>query len=125
MAYEENMTTITLISTGDLSAATNQYKFVKTDSNNDGFVLAGDGEDAIGVLQDTPQAGEAASICVAGITKVYAGASFNAGVKLSAGAGGVANTSANGDYMLGFALRGGSNGAITTMLFQKDGVDPT
>ena len=125
MAYEENMKTVTMIAGADLSAVTNQYKFVKLNSTANTIVLCGDGEDAFGVLQDTPQSGEAACVCVGGITKVYAGATFNPGVVISSGAGGVANTSANGDYMLGKAVLGGADGVITSMLFQPTGIDPT
>lgn len=126
MAYEGTKLTWTFVAGADLSAAANQYKFVKLDGSNAGqVVLCGDGEDAIGVLQDTPSLGDVCEVVLWGITKVYAGASYNAGVVLSSGASGVANTSANGDYMLGKALESGANGVISTMLFAPYGIDPS
>lgn len=123
MAYEDALKTVTMIAGADLSSS--QYRFVKLNSNAKEVVVCGDGEDAFGILQDAPVQGEAACIGIGGVSKVYAGASFNAGAVLSSGASGVANTSANGDYMLGKALSGGANGAIATMLIQMTGIDPS
>ena len=125
MAYEGTKLTWTFIAGADLSAASNQYKFVKLNSTAKAVVLCGDGEDAVGVLQDTPAAGEATEVVIFGVTKVAAGASFNPGVVISSGAAGIANTSANGDYMLGKALESGADGVITTMLFNPYGIDPS
>lgn len=123
MAYDESIKCVTMIAGADLS--TYQYRFVKLNSTAKTVVLCGDGEDAFGVLQDTPASGEACTVAVGGVTKVYSDASFNPGVAISSGASGIANTSANGDYMLGKALAAGASGVITTMLFHPYGIDPS
>lgn len=122
MAYSENMITISGVAGADLS--THQFKFVKVDSTTDQFVLCGDGEDGDGVLQDAPASGEACNVCIGGVTKVKLGGIVAAGGVVSSGASGVANASANGDYMMGKCLVGGASGEIGTMIFAKNGVDP-
>jgi len=124
MAYEEKIETVTMIAGADLSAASNQYLFVKTNTTAKQVVLCGDGEDAFGVLQDTPALGEATCIAIGGVTKVKLGGTVAAGAAVSSGASGVANTSANGDYMLGTALAGGASGEIIPLKFDKNGIDP-
>lgn len=122
MAYEEKLETVTMIAGADLSAA--QYCFVKTNSTAKTIVLCGDGEDAFGVLQDKPTSGQAACVAIGGVTKLKIGASVTAGTAISSGANGLGNTSANGDYMLGYALDGGANGEIIPVKLDKNGVDP-
>lgn len=122
MAYNENMQTITLVAGADLSSS--QYRFVKVDSTANQVVICGDGETGDGVLQNDPTSGQAATVCIAGVTKVYAGGNFSAGDAISSGAAGVANISANGDYMLGKATTAGASATIASIIFSKNGVDP-
>ena len=63
MAFESSKTLITLEAAADLSAK--QYYFVAVDSNGKA-ALTGDDGNPIGVLQNKPAAGEAATICTAG-----------------------------------------------------------
>lgn len=122
MAYENSLHVISAVAGADLS--THQYKFVKLNSTANQVVLCGDGEDGDGVLQNDPASGEAALVAIGGATKVKLGGTVAAGGVVSSGASGVANASANGDYMLGKALTGGASGEIITMIFAKNGVDP-
>lgn len=122
MAYENAMHVITAVAGADLSAA--QYKFVKLNTTANQVVLCGDGEDGDGVLQNDPTSGQAATVCIGGVTKVLLGGTVAAGGVVSSGAAGIANASANGDYMLGKALTGGASGEIATIIFAKNGVDP-
>ena len=66
----------------------NKFVAVKLDTSNEKQVsLAGDGEEAIGVLQDAVAAsGDSARVRVAGTTLVKANASFAIGAHLNSGA---------------------------------------
>jgi hypothetical protein len=78
-------TDITLLAAADLSAK--QFYAVKVDSNGKA-ALAGAGEVAIGVLQNKPGSGQAATIRIAGATKMVASAAVAAGALVAANAAG-------------------------------------
>lgn len=80
---------ITLLAAADLSAK--QFHFVKVDSNGKAAV-AGLGEAAIGVLQNNPGDGQAATIRISGKSKVVADAAITAGALLKSSADGQAAT---------------------------------
>lgn len=71
----------------DLSG--NQYHIVDLDTSGN-LVIAGAGARGIGVLVDTPKAGQSGSVVIAGITKVVAGAAIAAGDYISSNATGQA-----------------------------------
>lgn len=81
MAYEGFQINIEgLIAGADLSAAANQYKFVKMSSTDRTVVLCAAVTDIpIGVLQNTPASGDAAKVCAIGVTKVQGDADLTAG----------------------------------------------
>ena len=89
MAYEESLTSITIPAGSDLSAK--QYYFVKADTDGKA-ALAGADDQALGILQNDPTAGQAATIAVGGVSKVVASAAINAGARVSATAAGKAVT---------------------------------
>ena len=65
MSFRTNPTVDAFIAGADLSAK--QYYFVKLDASNaNEVVLAGAGEEAIGILTNTPASGEAAEVTVSG-----------------------------------------------------------
>lgn len=103
MAYEEALTNISLEAGQDLSAK--QYFFV-TQAANDGQVdPTGDGLMANGVLQNNPDAaGKAATIAIAGVTKISTSAVFARGDFLASDANGEAKTAVSGNYILAKAL---------------------
>ena len=70
MAISENQACITLEAAADLSAK--QYYFVAVDTDGKA-ALTGDDGNPIGVLQNKPTAGQAATICVTGVSNVYIG----------------------------------------------------
>ena len=73
--------------TGHVAAstlATKQYHFVKLDSSGD-VVIAGNGDDAIGVLQNDPIAAEECEIIIVGVSKVSSGAPEHAAARGLAG----------------------------------------
>jgi hypothetical protein len=121
MAWEIEGLDFTLPAAADLSA--NQYFIVKVDSSGSA-ALAGDGEPAIGVLQNEPDAaGKAASIRFAGISKVVAGAAVSAGAQVTPNASGKAITAATGKNILGVALAAASgDGVIIPVALTYNGI---
>lgn len=110
MGYEVPLFNHTLIAAADLSAA--QYHAVKVDANGQA-ALAGAGEDAIGILQNVPQAGQAATVMMLGVTKAIYGGTVTAGQKVMVDANGkivpYADAAAGStNYAIGKALTSGS-----------------
>ena len=121
MAYQQAQTNITLKAGADLSAK--QYFFVKIDANGD-VVLAGNGENAIGVLQNAPASGEAANIAVAGVSKVIIGdtTSLDSGVVISSDANGKATLGVSTDFALAILIEDTTaNGDVVSCLIHKTG----
>lgn len=87
----------TYIAGADLSAS--QYLFVKTSGAT--VVVAGAGEEAVGVLWNDPTSGKAASVVRGGDPNVYAGAAIAAGVDVASDAAGKAVAATTGDVILG------------------------
>lgn len=84
MAYEQsNGVIITLEAAEDLSAK--QYNFVKLDANGKVVITDADsaGQIPIGVLQNAPESGEAATVMIVGVSKVEAGVAFDEGVRIA------------------------------------------
>lgn len=103
MAYENVRNTVPGVdAAADLSAK--QFFFVKMTAT--GVNLAGDGEHALGVLQNKPDAlGKAATVASVGSTsKVVTSGVVTQGDNVSSDANGKATESASGDYILGQAL---------------------
>lgn len=107
MSTENPGKRISMLAGADLS--TSQFYAVKV-SADDTVVLSGDGQDAIGVLQDTPASGQTGAVQLDGVSKAVAGAAIVAGAKVASnGAGkfitavatkaviGTAKTAAAGD----------------------------
>lgn len=107
------------VSTADQSA--NQFKFQKIDSNGQ-IVLAGTGDDAIGILQDKPKAGQPGSVCgVSDVSQIQCGGSFSAGASISSDSNGKAVAAVTGSAILGKAMTAGASGSNAYMLFQPVG----
>ena len=121
MAYQQAQTNITLKAGADLSAK--QYFFVKIDANGDA-VLAGNGQNAIGILQNAPTEGEAANIAVAGVSKVIIGdtTSLDSGVVISSDANGKATLGVSTDFALAILIEDTTaNDDVVSCLIQKTG----
>ena len=121
MAFSENQTCITLEAAADLSGK--QYYFVAVDTNGKA-ALTGDDGNPIGVLQNKPTAGQAATICIDGVTKVYVGteSGLGAGYNVGCDSNSAAKVSDTGSYRLGVTLEDPTaDGDIVSILFQKNG----
>lgn len=95
---------ITATAGADLS--THQYKFVKFDSGN--VILCAAATDVpLGVLQNKPTSGQAATVRVLGVTKVVSGGVIAQGAPLGTDANGLADDKAVTDttnYVVGIGL---------------------
>jgi hypothetical protein len=133
MAYEETLRAITLDADASIgiytgppgvvgSASPNygkQYHFVKvTGSHAAG--LAGANEDAVGVLQNKPQyETNGATVAIAGISMVFAGAGITAGEVVGADANGQATSSAV-TTALGIAIEDAAAGELCPVLLRMN-----
>ena len=121
MAFQENQLTITLEAAADLSAK--QYYFVAVDT--DGMAaLTGDDGNPIGVLQNKPTAGQAATICVYGVTKLYIGteSGLGAGYNVGCDSNSAGKVSDTASFRMGVALEDpAADGDIVAVLLQKNG----
>lgn len=121
MAYEIPGHAFTLEASTDLSAF--QYRFVTVDTDGNA-ALAGDGAPVIGVLQNKPTEGQAASIHGTGISKVKAaGSTVAKGDLVASSSVGYAVALGAGDYAVGRVIEGssGSTGRVLTVLLQSIG----
>ena len=89
----------------DLSAATNQYKFVKLDSSGDVILCAAATDIPYGVLQDKPKSGDTATVMLVGISKVQGDADLAKGDLIGTSADGQADAKVPGtdttNYVVG------------------------
>lgn len=138
MSFQCVGTDVSLLAAADLSAK--QFYAVKVDSNGKAAV-AGAGEHAVGVVQNDPTSGQAATVRIGGVTKAKAGGSITAGDRVAADASGTfvaatlakVNTSDGGaasdpviaSNVFGVALEGASSGEIFAVLITHSGAVPT
>ena len=121
MAFQENQLTITLEAAADLSAK--QYYFVAVDTDGKAAVTGDDGN-PIGVLQNKPTAGQAATICVYGVTKLYIGteSGLGAGYNVGCDSNSAGKVSDTASFRMGVALEDpAADGDIVAVLLQKNG----
>jgi hypothetical protein len=102
MAYELPGHIITLEAAADLSSL--QYRFVVISSGK--AAAGGANMQPIGVLQNAPTAGQAASIMVSGVSKVKANAAIASGAAIGAvdSDGRASSTIAADEYVCGQAI---------------------
>lgn len=128
-----------LLAAADLSAK--QFLAVKVD-NTGKIAVAGAGDHAIGVLQDTPASGEPGCVMLDGVTKMVAGGAITAGDLIAADANGKAKVAVKGrtdtsdaggavDALLGSNVLGialtaaAADGEIITLALGRAGSVPT
>jgi len=119
MAYEGAQLTLgTLSAAGDLS--TKQYHFVKLASATTVNVCTAITDVPIGVLQNKPESGETAEICIFGITKVVADGTVAfsrwIGTSTDSQAAGITPGSDDTVYVMGQAITAGAAGTVMTVL---------
>lgn len=87
MAYEGAQDRLVGV-TASADLRTHQYKAVKISGNNTVTVCAAVTDIPVGILQNTPNTGQAAEVCVAGVTKINADAALTAGQVIGSSADG-------------------------------------
>ena len=113
MAYEAAQIKVgQFTASADLSAK--QYHFVKMSGNNTVTVCAAITDVPIGVLQNNPTSGQAAEVCLFGISKVVADGNLAAGNVIGTSLDGQADAITAGSdttvYVMGIALAAASVG---------------
>lgn len=113
MAYEIPVHNLSLPAAADLSDE--QFYAVKVDSSGKA-ALSGDGENAIGILQDKPDAADKiANVMVLGVSKAVYGGSVTAGDNLASDASGKLVTATGDDAIIAVALEDGEDTEIHTV----------
>ena len=121
MAFSENMQTISLVAASDLSGK--QYYFVAVDTDGKA-ALTGDDGNPIGVLQHNPEAGQAATVAIAGVTNLSIGteSGLGAGYNVGCDSNSAGKVSDTGSFRMGVALEDPTaDGDIVSVLLQKNG----
>ena len=101
MAYEEQLTSISLEADGDQTG--NQYKFMKGDATGVALNDSAGGA-CVGVLQNKPDDGQVATVGIDGVSMVEAGGAVSLFANVASDATGRAAAAATGNYSQGMAL---------------------
>lgn len=123
MATQQNVVSITLPASGDLSA--HQWKFMTVNSSGQAALQTTVNGRVVGVLQNDPAAaGREAEVAVAGVVKVLVGGTaVAAGDEVEVTAAGLALTAAGtGSNIVGICLVGAAAGGLAEILLQPRGV---
>lgn len=114
MALEQNLDARTYESDADLSSS--QFRFVKLTATGTVEACSVAGEQAVGVLQNDPEANRAANVAVGGRSKVEAGAAVSIDDDVATDASGKAVTATTSDVILGKARSAaGADGEIVSV----------
>lgn len=124
MAYEQAQVRIgSLTAAADLSAK--QYHFVKLASATTVNVCSAITDVPLGVLLNDPTSGQAAEICIFGVTKVVADGTLAAGNRIGTSADGQADAIVAGTdttvTLMGQAIQAASAGETCTMFLNPTG----
>lgn len=82
MAGQNGILNLSFTAAADLSSY--QYRFVKL-SDDRTVSICGDGEAPIGILQNAPESGEQANVCVLGLSNLKVNAAVTVGSKIESG----------------------------------------
>lgn len=120
MAYESPQICATFIAGESLASA--QYKFVKLNGTDNTVVIcAGATDIPIGVVQNNPASGGAATVCIFGLTKVQGDENLTAAQRVGTSADGQAAVYTVSDttkHLVGHVVFGNSTAAgLATILF--------
>ena len=113
MAVMQSRDTRTFIAGEDLSSA--QFKFVTLEADGQIDLADAAGERVLGVLENQPTAGKAATVYMTGKVMVVAGAAVTAGDEIQTDAAGDAIPALTGDVVVGYALEDAVDGQVFAM----------
>lgn len=107
MAYEIPGFSFTLVAAADQSAS--QFRFIDVDTNGKGVTPSAAGQRVVGVRNNKPKSGEAATVIVSGVSIVEAGAPVTVGADVMTDTSGRAIVAATtGSAIAGIALEAAS-----------------
>lgn len=116
MAWETNVgQDTTIAASADLSAK--QFCVVTAAG-----AVAGAGVEGLGILQNAPTSGHAASVRYGGISKAIYGGSVAVGAELTADANGHLVTATTGNYVIAQALEAGASGETHSVALTHVGI---
>lgn len=116
MAIEHDLDNISRVAGADLSSA--QFKFVESNSSGTVTVTNAAGEYVLGVLQNNPASGQAATVAVGGISKVVLGGTVSINDQISTDASGRAIAATTGHKIVGIAIKGGAVGEVGSVFLR-------
>lgn len=117
--YDENLSVITLEAGQDLSTKQFYCVSIAADGQID---PSGDGALIDGILQNDPATvGQAATVAVAGISRVVLGGNVSIGDLLASDASGKAVVATTGEEIFGKALAAGVNNQVIPALLKLSG----
>jgi hypothetical protein len=103
MATEKYVESLSYARNAGADLSEKLHYLAKIDTDDD-VVLAGDGEAVLGVIWEAAEENDPVTVQFGGIAKVYAGATFNAGVKVASNGSGQAVLASTGEFAFGIAL---------------------
>ncbi len=110
MAVMQSRDTRSFVAGESLAAA--QFKFVTLESDGQVDLADSAGENCIGVLLNSPAAGEAATVAISGKVMVTSGGTIAAGAAVATDASGDAVTAASTNIIMGYALEAAVDGQV-------------
>ncbi|MBP7548667.1 MAG: hypothetical protein KA761_00155 [Gemmatimonadaceae bacterium] len=120
MAFDTELTCISVDAAGDLSAA--DYHPVKLDASGKAVACSAVADIAVGIVQNKPAVGQAATVAVAGVSKARAVGTIGAGALVAPAASGLGVQAAvSTNRVMGIALVGGVAGDIIPVLLSPGG----
>ena len=120
MATQKSLQCITALAGSDLSAS--QYLFVALASDGAADVTSNATAAILGVLQNDPAAGEAASVATGGVVKLVAAAAITAGAEIGVQTGGKCRNASTGVRKHGVALTAAAaDGDVIEVLLLPNG----
>lgn len=122
MAYHVKVLNHTFEVNEDLSES--QFHAVVLDSEGQIGLPDTDGEVAIGILQEDPNADEYGAVMVYGISKAVFGETVEPGNEVAVESGGTLRVATAGDRVLGICLVGAGENETGTILISSSAVAP-
>lgn len=123
MAYEIPLQTLSFTAGEDLSSS--QFLLVTMESDGEIDLADAETDIVLGVLQNKPEAGQAAKVMISGVSKVEAGETLAAGNLIHPATDGQAAVFAAGTdttkYSCGIVLEGAAAGELATVLLGNIG----
>lgn len=117
MSSENNLCAVTLPAAADLSAQ--QYRCVTVNASGQAAV-ANATSLVVGILQNNPPSGQAATVAYSGVSKARAGGVIAAGARVTSDASGnVIAAATAGDAVIGVALEGAASGDYIKVLLAQ------